>query len=274
MRNYSITDPFFNEFVFNAIVNSSADQRARLPFDFYAVANFPGKAKIFADTATLERKMTMLSHLGISCSVWFSPPDHMNTEILQESMKEFKQMDRLTSQKKMIQNRQFVFCDRDMMASLNVMGQTCHHETFIMNRDYYQVTEQLTTLNDVKPSSIEAAKPAMSEYKLLTKFILQLILHRDMVDGLTSFKDLQLSILLYLFVHRNTYVDQKTISEYLYPAYKKSSVFDSLTRLRQRALIDRLPHSDRRIRRFAITGSGIQIVGNYMLRIVNQTFVD
>lgn len=271
-RKYEFKNPFFNEYVFHCIVTATEEQKSNLPFDLYAFAHKENKAKDFADNASMEKKMAMLMHLGVGVSIWFAPPEFMNTTDLRATYDEYLSNKRKDSQMRMIKNKSFVMTDRDTMAQLVMMAQNCHDETFIMNRDYFQITEKLTLASEAKLDSVELARPAMVEFSLLCKFLLSVFKHHDHSEGPIGYNEVELSILLYLFVHRQAYIDQKNIANYLTPTYSKQQTRTSLIRLRQRRLIDLLPSTNHLVRKFSIASLGIKAIGNYLNRIVNETF--
>jgi hypothetical protein len=270
-----LSTPGFNEFVFYCIMSATNEQRQRLPFYLFNQATSKTKAKIFADKASMERKIQMLAYLGINFSLWFTKGETMNLDELMETLNgAADKLTRLTTQRRMIENKSFVFTDREVMAALHTKAQICHNDSFTYDRDYYKITKDLVAVDHDRSNSIEEAKSAMSEYKLLSKFLLALLMHKDHIDGLSVYKELELSIMLYLLIHRHTWVDQKAIAIDLTPPFTKNSIVSTLIRLRHRALIDRLPAKEKNVVKYTLTGLGTQIIGDYVRRCVNQAFRD
>lgn len=267
-RKYSLSDPAFNEFVYNSIATSTPDQRSRLPFDLHQHVTSKARIKKFVDTEPLERKLAMLAYLGIEVSVWLSPPEYMRKDIMLDTAKEFEN-DRYDQVNRMIRAKSFVFTDREIMSNMIMMAQNCHSETYIYNRDYHQLTNQITSLEEAKPGAADAAKEAMSEFKLLCKYNLHMLMQKDChVDGFSTIKEIELAILFYLFIHRHDSVEPSAVCDYLYPAFQRTLVSSAILRLRESLYVNRLTAT----KKIVISGKGIQSIGNYLIRLNNQTF--
>lgn len=265
---HSIVDPFFNEFVFDCIVRAPGEARARLPYDLYKWAQTAAKAKQFSDSARLEVKLRMLTELGYAFALWVAPPEGLNYHTLLQTAEEYRDNRRADSIKKHLEGKNFVFTDREMMTMLVMMAQNCHSETYLINRDYHHLSNQVLEASRLELNTVEAARPALGDYKLLLKFVLSLLLNPEHVSGSTGFKPLELGVMIYLFLHRNAYAEQSALLDALGSQFKRAAILSALVRLRRGAYIDRCPASKKLI----LTGLGMHVLGCYLTRLTHLTF--
>lgn len=265
MASYRIDDPFFVEFVYHCIATAKREQLIRVPFDLDKFTKTPSAIKAFAEKASLEQRLVMLSRLGVEWKLWLAPMAEMNKQVIIETLQNYKEEARLESVNKMIGDKHFVFGDRDVMTILGMMAQNCHSETYRINRDYSLLAEQVVE-GETKLSNVESVKSLLEDHKLLLRFSLNVLLSQDYIDGQTSFDAEDIMVLQFLLLHKNTFVEQNKIID-KFNKYKKNTITRVLYKLFKSHHIDKFPGKQR----YCIANLGVQVLTNLMARVVNRT---
>lgn len=267
--NYQLNDPHFNEFVFFCISTAAQQQIAKLPTDLLRHTHSEFKIKAFSVKASLEKKIEMLSRLGVQCGLFFSVPENLKTDALKESYKSYILGQRLNDVNAMIANRQFVITSRDVMAVLAVMAQNCHSETYMLNRDYAILATEIAKAKNIdkRIQDIGFVKEVMQDYKMLCKFLMYNIMHKDFVDATTGYSEKELLILLFLFINRSQFVPLAKIAQHYRTIYTSKQVSVVLHQLYQARHVERFPRKFD----YSISGLGIQVLAQYIAKIINYT---
>lgn len=265
MASYRIDDPFFSEYVFHVITTAKREQLNRVPFDLDKFTRSTTAAKAFAEKASLEQRLVMLSRLGIEWKLWVAPLPEMNKKIIIETLEKYKEENRLESVNKMIGDKHFVFGDRDIMTILGMMAQNCHSETYRINREYSRLCQEIID-EETKLSTVESMKSLIEDNKLLTRFCLNVLLNQDYVDGQTAFDAEDIMVLNFLSLHRNTFIDQKRVID-KFSQYKQNTISRVLYKLHRAHYIDKFPAKQR----YCIANLGIQVLTNLLAKVVHRT---
>lgn len=268
-RSYRIQDPTFNEFLFHVIMSATTKQKSRLPYDLIRWTYAPGEAKNFCEKAPLEQRLEMLARLGIQWKVWLAPPDGMKKSTLTETLEQYKDEQRLQSINGMISEKQFVFGDRDVMTVLSMMAQNCHSETYRINREYSKLAATIVDASTKGPSEAHVFKKVLEDYRLLLKFVLNILQSQDFVDGLSAFERDEIMVLVFLFGHRNAYIDIKTISKQFNAHFTAGKIRSTIGGLIRAGHVDKFPGKSR----YTITSAGVQTIANFLGRAIYQTLV-
>lgn len=271
-RNIVLNDPFFNEFVYHCIVSSSIELRNKLPTAYLRHTTTKVKIKRFSEKASLEQKIEMLSRLGVSFSAFFSVPEHLTTDELRQSYQNYKAGENYDSLNDMIKKRQFVFCSRDIMAILGIMGQICHSNTYMINREYSSIATDIANFGDTKKvRDREILRQVMEDHKMIVKFLLFNLTNQSFVDSQTGYKAVDLMVLMFLFLRMDgnttTFTSCKKIQEYFKNIYTARIISTVLRVLHKNMHIERFPgRMD-----YGISALGIQALHSYISRLVSNT---
>lgn len=265
---YRLNNPYLNEFVFQCLLTAPQDVKNRLPINLLRFTHSVEKMKGFAETATLEKKLEMVSRLGGAFSLALHPPGYLSKEKLHEILDNYLSNNRLGDIDEMLEKNVFVITNREIMAIHTVMAMNCHSETYMLNRDYALIATKIahnklnTRINDV-----EHIKTVMEDHKLVCKFMLYNLLNQNFVDSTNGYKSKELMILNFLFLNRNKYVELSTIHDFFRTEYSARIVNVTLNKLEASHHVIKFPKHYR----YAIGGIGIQVLGSYLNRIINHT---
>lgn len=270
-RTVVLNDPFFNEFVYHCIVSSPAEFRNKLPTNYLKHTTSKERIKRFSDKASLEQKIEMLSRLGVGFASFFSIPEHLSSEELREAYKNYKESNNYDSVNDMIKKRQFVFCSRDVMAILGIMGQNCHSNTYMINREYSTIATEIKNFAEVKKvKDREIVKQVMEDNKMIIKLMMFNLQNQSFVDSMTGYKAIDLMILMFLFLRMDgtttIFTPLKKIQTHFKNEFSAMAVSNALRGLYKSLHVERFPARYD----YAITGLGIQVLFSYITRIVNN----
>jgi hypothetical protein len=270
-RKVLIADPFFNEYVYHCIVSSSAELRNKLPTSLLQHTHTQEKIKRFADKASLEQKIEMLSRLGVSFAMFFSTPEYLMKEELVQAYKNHKSDKNYNTVNDMIQKRQFVFTSRDVMAVLGIMGQNCHSNTYMINRDYSRIATEIQNFQtDKKVKDVDIIKSVMQDNRMVAKLLMHNLMNQSYVDIMTNYKPVDLLVLFFLFLRmdKNTtsYTPLKKVQEHFRSIYNSRTISTTLSGLYKSGHVQRFPTR----LEYAISGLGVQTLFAYITRLVNN----
>lgn len=260
-REYLVSDPNMNEYVFHCIVSAPPRLINKLPEDLFHHTKSIVKIRTFAQKASLEKKLEMLSHLGGAFSLMLHPPNYLTKIRMDKALLEYNAGKRLDTVNEMIKDKVFVITDKDVMAVHAIMSQNCHSETYMLNRDYALIAEDL--VNTRYNNRDSEVKSLMEDYKLTVKMILTTLLNQEHNMGQIGYKPREILVLLYLFINKSKYVDEQEIIKYFTTYIGKVSVRSALGLLQNSLHVQRMPGKWW----FSITGLGVQLVSSYVNRI-------
>lgn len=269
-QKFRLGDPLLNEFMYDCIVSSSEEQRAKLPEHLRKTLLTKVKIKSFVDNASLERKIEMLSRLGINCALFFSPKELKIKEQLNETRTAVEQKTRKNQLKHMVRSKVFVTTSREIMALLGVMAQNCHSETYMLNREYARLATAIAKLYKYNPQGsrdIEEVRSIQQDYNLVLKLVLYTLNTQQFVEGFTGYLTVDLRILFYLYMRKNEFVHLSAIADYFKGITSASLASAALNRLRRSNHIERFPGRYE----YCIAPKGITVVSAYISRLMNNT---
>ncbi len=263
MASYRIDDPYFSEFVFHCITTASRQSKLRVPFDLDKFVKTQSAAKGFAEKASLEQRLVMLSRLGINWKIWLAPQDGMDKKIMVETLEKYKEDNRLESVNKMIGEKHFVFGDRDLMIILGMMSQNCHSETYRVNREYSKMAREIID-GEERMANVDLMKSSFEDYRILLRFCFAALMNQDFFDGECSFSQKDIMILQFLMLNRNGFVEMGTMVK-KFNQYKKVTITNTVYKLFKTKYVEKFPGKNS----YCISNTGIQVINNYINRVVD-----
>lgn len=278
IRTSSINDPHFNEFVYHCIVSSGSDARNKLPVKYLKYLHSRKSIKSFCVTALFEEKIEVLSWLGIEFAMFFARPEQLDETYLKEAYEfldnENKGVDSDVSQK-LIKNKQFVITNRTLMMGLAILGQHTHHNTFMINREYALIADEIRNFGsaDKAKGKNDEMMDALIDNKLLAKFVLDVHASKGMKDILRDYNEADLCALIYLYLRSSgtttLFIDERDIYDYFrYTGFNIGRFMPALIKLRKQNDVNRVGRY--KDWKFAITASGIQTVNTYVGKFVTS----
>lgn len=276
-RTYLFTDPEWCEFVFNVMHTASPEQKALL--DFNELKHFKNEATMrqFAENEGLEKRMLMLTRLGISFVMIAYPTARMQLveEFIFDTDKQFDKRG-LTKQeivKKMAEGNLFVMSSKDIMMSCLMAAQNSHSLLFILNYAYVKYHQMLSDLR--REPALQDYKDAVAGYDLMAKISLMAMNMDDgMVQSICGVNMYEMRILLSLFPYRNTFVKVDVISLRIGQVLRdrNKGVAKVCNYLLQKEMVMQMPgwEGKRRKPYFTISEKGMQTVHKYSQYLFNQ----
>jgi|SRR5688572_8061390 len=185
-----------NELIYTVMFNASSEDKKGLHGKYLNACENERSAKKFLETATREEKEYLLSQFGYQFYYIISPYKPSNT-----TLKDLIENEgyKITVFKK---GGLYVHSDKDMM---HLMGLTCksiHTPSYSMNmelmRQSYHVKKWSRTV-PVKDKSSEASEAD----SVLMRTLLSATITMNYQSGITGLSDIQLNILIYLYLNRN-----------------------------------------------------------------------
>jgi len=266
---YRLDDPFLNEYIFQVILNAPQELKNKLPLRLLKYTHSVERIKRFAERAKWETKFEMLVRLGGAFSIALHPPGWLTKEKLKEIIDNYLRGERSSDVNEMVEKNIFVVTDREISVAYNLMAMNCHNETYMLNRDYPMIATQITLGKKINPriSDVDLIKSVMEDYKLLVKFILYTLINRNFTDMHTAFKARELFVLLYLFLNKSNYVEASVMHTFFQTSYSARVINVTLTKLCENLYVQKFPGKWM----YAISGLGIQILAEFVNRVINQT---
>ena len=266
--DYRVEDPYMNEYVFHCIVTAPPHLIDKLPPHLHRFTRSVSTAKRFVQKSSLEKKLQMLSALGGAFSLVLHPPRYLNKVKMEKVLKHFLEGRRLADVNEMIKEKVFVITDKDVMAVFAIMAQSCHSETYMLNKDYSLiVTEMVKKKFPDRKANDEDLKGLLEDHKLVCQFLLNCLMNQEYVNGMVGYRPTEIMLLLYLFVNKNKYVAENDLRRFFTSQVGRSGVMAAIRHLEQSLHIQKLPS----VWSYTITGLGVQLISSYVNRVVAMT---
>lgn len=264
-----LQDPLFNEFVFDVIVHSTAKERTKLSNKEKRNLRSATTTKHFVNKTTIDEKLILLQKLGVSYAVVIQRVKTLMPHQLKKMYKDHKSELTEETISDLLQTKLFVMTDKRVSYFLNLMDAACHSETYMLNRDFYLIGNEMNYKDSPYPSNIEINE-GLQHQRVINKFLLSGFNALRDVQGNTKIGDLDLKILMYLFLKKDRYMYRTDLNKYFRYQYKMTILAAALKRLQIAAHIDASPHFDK-VPSYMITSTGIDVVLSFIRKVMTDT---
>jgi len=210
-KKSSLNISLLNEFVYTILFNASSEDKKGLHGKYLAACENEKTAKKFLETATREEKEYLMSQFGYQFYYLISPYKPSNT-----SLRDVVETNgyKITDIKK---GGFYIHSDKEIMHLVGLTCKSVHTPSYAMNlemlRQSYHVKKWARTF--LKDESSEIAEAD----SVLMRTLLSATITMNYQAGLTGLSDIQIQILLYLYINRNK---EKSFSdiENMFSGYK------------------------------------------------------
>lgn len=265
-----VRNPYLNEFVWDLLYNVTMEQKKKLSKPFLQILKSPIKCKNFAEFSTLDEKVRFLSELGMDCSIVFFQDKIQSMNRLKVILEKYEEDKQVAASKEITQLKVFVSSDKQVKWLLGLMADTIHHKSYFLNLEYNRAVYHVKKWdrNRHTPESKELNETIESS-DFVAKFLISAFNSLGTVSSFLEVTQYDIKILLYLYNYRHLYLEKARIWDYFSGDITKGNVTTCLKRLFLNEYIRK--HADYRILKYSITGSGIQMVNQFMSRVLKST---
>lgn len=263
-----INTPILNEFVFDLVFNASETDKQSFTLRQRRQTATPKKTKAFATNSTIDQKLMLLSKLGVGYNIVFGKPKDISRRAIKELYKkmEGKSSDVITEN--LLSEGICVINDRTVTLFMNMLGNMCDTETYMINRDFHKVAYHVRDWKDFDHPTNEDLTETKESVYVISKMILNFAMMKKEFSGVGQLGEIDLCILNFLFSKRNACVKKTVIIDYFLGVYKKTIVNASLSRLFRSSKIDRSPTDPDD---YSITSLGIESIMRVLKKITRDT---
>lgn len=201
-----------NNFIYTILFNASSEDKKGLQGKYLNACENEKSAIKFIETATREEKEFLLSQFGYQFYYLISPYKPSNTVL-----KEIIEMsgDKITDLKK---KGFYIHSDKELMHLVGLTCKSIHTPSYAMNlelmRQSYHVKKWSRAVS-VKDKSNEVSEAD----SVLMRTLLSATITMNYQAGITGLSDIQIQILLLLYIHRNKEKSFSDIGD-LFSGYK------------------------------------------------------
>lgn len=195
-KKSSLNISLLNDFIYTVLFNASSEDKKGLHGKFLAACESEKAAKRFLETATREEKEYLMSQFGYQFYYLISPYKPSST-----SLKEVVEMNgyKITDIKK---GGFYIHSDKELMHLVGLTCKSVHTPSYAMNlellRQSYHV-KKWSRVVQVKDQSSEVTEAD----SVLMRTLLSATITMNYQAGITSLSDMQIQVLLYLYLNRN-----------------------------------------------------------------------
>lgn len=258
-----------NEFVWDLLYNITMEQKKGLSKPFLKILKSHIKCKNFAEFSTLDEKVRFFSEMGMDCSFVFFQDKIQSMNRLKVILEKYEENKQIAASKEITQLKVFVSSDKQVKWLLGLMADTIHHKSYFLNLEYNRTTYHVKKWdrNRHTPES-KQLNDTIESADFLAKLFVSAFTTLGTVEGCLEVSQYDIKILLYLHGYRHTYLEKERIWDYFLGDMTKGKVTSSLKKLFLNEYIRK--HADYKKLRYTITGSGIQMVNQFMNRILKS----
>lgn len=258
-----------NEYVFDCIEKASNEDKNKLSAKHLRSIKTPKSVYRFVNESSLDEKMMVLSKLGYSFEMVLKPSKLYGGKELKTMVKKYKDDERLSALDSTINLEIFATDDKYAIRFLNLLANTCHSESYFLNRNYHKIAKRLNAINGISKNENDNIEETEMYVAAINKFTLSALLHMKEFKGKTQVGDLDFLILLFLFHHQNKYVKRETIFRQFEGYYRPILVTTALKR------VTNTFHAERYINgahvEYLITSLGIDAVMQFHAKNAKDT---
>jgi len=257
-----VVNPFVSEFLYDAIVNSTVEQRRFLNGKYLKVGRSKRKARAFSVNSTLEEKALMLTKLGISFA-WVFNIEKSKLKQLQEDAGEYTNVQLAD---KMLQEKYFVITDKQLMLFCNLMASNSHSETWLLNRDFvqasYRIKEWRQNYGNVP---LADSKDSIVAARDMAKIMMNTIMFSKYAEGILDISEPEIAILLYLLSKEREYIPDTELRVTFNGIYRNFKLVRCINTLLKGQLIEK--GLGAMLRQYRLTSWGIDTAMKFQKRV-------
>jgi hypothetical protein len=262
-------DPGLAEFIYTVAATAPLSAKRHLPEKFYNKIKTEGAAKKFARTATDDQKKEFLSYFGFKTITLLSNHDSIWNPDLQSILRKYEADKKTTTLAEIINENIYLVSDKKTFDMLS------RHADFIDTPLYKMHMEMLRVQKGQSGwgSRLESEDNELAKKKELAIVDYLKVMYSGVEDLLLCDRYFEISpiefkALLFLFFHKNEYVDYDTIQKELHGFVSIKEARPIIRELLEGLYIQQ--HSDVRKKEFTITAKGVRSVMNFATRSITK----
>ncbi len=257
-----IVNPFVSEFIYDAIVNATVEQRRFLNGKFLKVGRSMRKARSFSVNSTLEEKALMLTKLGIPFA-WVFNVEKSKLKQLKEDAGEYTNV---MLADKMLAEKYFVITDKQFMLFANQMASNCHSETWLLNRDFVQASYRLLEWRQTYGSlTLSTAKDTTVAAREMGKVMMNTIIFSKYAEGIFDINEAEIAVLLYFISKEREYITEVELKATFNGVYRHFKLIRAINTLVKSQYIEK--GEGNKTKQFRITSWGIDTAMKFQKRV-------
>lgn len=260
-------NPIFNEFAYTVLWESSLSERRGLSGRFLRAASSAKAAKAFIKSASMEDKLTLLSHFGIQNFLVLCKSDAVNLKDLKTLLTQYESNKEVKSMEDIASMGIFVSSDKQFNHLLGLMSQSIFHNNFFLNLEHKRLGYSIKKWNKRLLSSTDLeVREVMEMNNLVVRTILNSTIRVKYIKGLTGLTEEAMQVLMYLYSNQHTFVKRDTIQDYFTGSISATKMNYSLKALVKNMYVTE--HVNRSEGSVTISANGVKAVSTFVDSII------
>lgn len=271
---YLIEDPDYSEFVFNCMMESSAEERRQLSPQELQFFRTESAMRRFADNESKEKRDLLLARIGIRFCTIYAPANGRVDYMLDEVFTQYQFVEkRMAITQAMSKNKIFVQSSNDVLVGVHMAAQNSHSQVYVLNYNYVKLHRKI--VNWKSASRRSDTKDAMEAFDIVAALTLATLNTSNEVEGICGVNERQIKILLALYTRRHTFTTHITVANLTGDSGRTKGVQHLCHDLEENGFIAREPGyskiSHRKNQNYMIMSKGINAVMDYLKYLHKQT---
>lgn len=185
-----------NDFIYTVLFNASSEDKKGLHGKYLNACENEKSAKNFIETATREEKEFLLAQFGYQFYYFILSHRPSNT-----TLKEFIEKDgyKITDLKK---EGLYVHSDKELIHLMGITCKSVHTPSYAMNLELMRQAYHVKKWSRSVPVKDQSSEVSEAD-SVLMRTLLSATITMNYQAGITGISDVQLTILIYLYVNRN-----------------------------------------------------------------------
>lgn len=268
-HKFLMTDPAFAEYVFHCMMNTPKEHMLRLGMTEMRLFKTQHTIRDFAQNASLEARLYMLSRINRSYSIVVTP-DKMELEELLDTLDHPNNLsERLRVVEGMARDNVFVMGSRNLLPVLQLGAMNSHSNVYVLNYDYLRLQKEIKDNNlESLNSKIVLAQKA---FDFVASVSANVLANKDFIQSLCGVDHISLRILIHLYLNRNKFITIPAMYEKLndYSAPNAgANIRLKCGRLAKTGHI--LASSEAKGKTYCIMDAGIDVVTTFLKHIIRE----
>lgn len=268
-----VKTPLLNNYMYDLCYNLPTDIVKTLPIKYRRILFSQQSTKGFCEKSTIDEKLHFFHLIGLTNSLTIFPETIKGKNQTKEFFKKYEENKLAGAQKDHAILNIHVSTDKETSHLMGLMAMNLSAKGYRMNLDYNKTAFHLkgwnkrliTAEGTLFDETIESAD-------LIVKTMLNTIDSIDRVELLHEIGQMDMKVLLFLYLNRSRYVSKEYIWSFFITATTKGKVTSSIKRVMQDGYIRK--HIDWRNLKYTITSKGEDMVYSFIKRILKLNNFD
>lgn len=259
-------NPFLNDFMYDVLYHSTADQRKKLPKRYSKKVRNSATTRKLCDRSFFEEKMEIFQALGYNWFFLFFE-DTKVKRTLKEIFEKYRASENKTPAQSIIENKVYVFSDRNFAYQLGLMSDAAngsqYSQNLLLNKAGYHIEKWKKQMKG-NVTNMSLYHIVVSKY--LTEMSLNMCLQLDYIEGFLGITRNDFKVLSYLYIRENVYVDYEDMVQRFSENLNLHKITGCLRRLFQSGMIQKTPSINEK--KYQITALGINAMSEFNKNIL------